>query len=571
MNLRIKAIQTKIQELIAKDTAKSVFGADSHQYELHPCLSKEEVSIWEAANQIQLPQDYKDFITQVANGGVGPYYGLYSLEIGIEEAQEYAVYEEKTIEKSFCMDFPVSAESTQNFITYYYDCLDEGDDDEVEYFDVPDLLTGVIFLADYGCGWSYVLVVKGEMTGTVWLTGDYFTPCFEGTRENIRIWSFLDWYENWLDNTLKSFEPKPEKEQVGDNIDPNTTIINYDGWRLGEIPEKVFACKNLKKLVFSRNEIKEFPMEMMQLQELRILDLSMNPLTDIPEEIAQLSKLKKLHLNYNYHTQLPQSLEKMQLEEVNMYYNYKLPEIPPVLFKIPTLKILYFSHCSELNNVAEEIANLKNLEKLYLTGCGALEHLPESIGSLENLKYLYLDNTGLKKLPESFSNLKDLRGLYLGAHLDLDDTFEKLKHLPKLEYLKIGLQKDFPPNFAKLQALKTLIIDSNYALPRDECGHYLFFPLSENISLIPHLEELEISNCSQVRAFPENFHQLKHLKKLTLYATAIKDFPESMELMTAINQIAGSLDKDGKGIYGILPEAKEKLENWFPNAKIWIA
>jgi hypothetical protein len=43
-----------------------------------------------------------------------------------------------------------------------------------------------------------------------------------------------------------------------------------------------------------------------------------------------------------------------------------------------------------------------------------------------------------------------------------------------------------------------------------------------------------------------------------------------MQNLTQIEQIQGGLNQDRKYKYGIFPEEKEKLIQWFPQAKIWV-
>ena len=47
---------------------------------------------FEEKHNLLLPEEYKFFLTQIGNGGAGPYYGLYSLD----EAERYTEYLETT-------------------------------------------------------------------------------------------------------------------------------------------------------------------------------------------------------------------------------------------------------------------------------------------------------------------------------------------------------------------------------------------------------------------------------------------------------------------------------------------
>jgi Leucine-rich repeat (LRR) protein len=561
---RLQQIKDKLQKLIQTDKEYKIFGAKEgnwggHEYKLNPVLSTFDLDVFESANQVKLPEEYRIFLTQIANGGAGPYYGLYALDKGIEEAKYLSTDDDNTIENSFATDFPVSKTEVNTFIKYYGKCVEEGKDEEIEYMEIPNPLTGAIFLCEYGSGWSYLLVVKGELAGSVWFHGDYFVPLFDKNK----LLTFFDWYENWLDESLAELNPQPQKTE----FDTTKTIVSYHGGELEKIPEEVFACKNLKKLIFSSQKLKEFPKQIAQFTELTSLDLSMNPFVEIPDEIGELQKLKKLNLSYNYHIDLPKGMSKLKnLTVLSLFYNYKLSEMPEVATTLPKLKELNFSHSGELTKIPDNIDKLNKLELLKLNNCNNLKALPESIGKLKKLKYLYIDSTNIKQLPASFENLENLLELGISiADLDLADAVEKIKNLPKLTWLRISNLLGFPENFSELQHIRKLVVNENYDLWHKG---YKTLSLPENISLLPHLEELYLNGNNQVSSLPENIHKLKHLKILDISSTSIQILPENMQYLPEIEHIGGTLNKDTDSPFGLFPEEKEKLIRWFPNAKI---
>lgn len=76
----IDEIKTKLDLLIERDSyllySTSRIG---HKYTKLPPLSLEEVTNLEEKIIITLPEDFKAFITQIAGGGAGPDYGIYSI------------------------------------------------------------------------------------------------------------------------------------------------------------------------------------------------------------------------------------------------------------------------------------------------------------------------------------------------------------------------------------------------------------------------------------------------------------------------------------------------------------
>ena len=56
-----------------------VFGADKHRFELNTPLPEAEVAAFEREYKVELPLDYRRFLTGLGNGGAGPFYGIFPL------------------------------------------------------------------------------------------------------------------------------------------------------------------------------------------------------------------------------------------------------------------------------------------------------------------------------------------------------------------------------------------------------------------------------------------------------------------------------------------------------------
>ena len=98
-----KRILKLLEQAKAKDSDFVRFGADSHQYKLSPPASEETIQKFEEQEGIRLPEEYRDFLLFVGNGGAGPYYGLYGVKIqekkfrGSHASCLYRVQEEPVI------------------------------------------------------------------------------------------------------------------------------------------------------------------------------------------------------------------------------------------------------------------------------------------------------------------------------------------------------------------------------------------------------------------------------------------------------------------------------------------
>jgi hypothetical protein len=69
----------RLRDGYARGQAGGVFGADGHQFEILPPLRGADLAEAEAQFGVELPQDYRGFLTAVSAGGAGPYYGLFPL------------------------------------------------------------------------------------------------------------------------------------------------------------------------------------------------------------------------------------------------------------------------------------------------------------------------------------------------------------------------------------------------------------------------------------------------------------------------------------------------------------
>jgi hypothetical protein len=145
---------------------------------MNPCLEENEISTFENLYKAYLPQDYREFLKKVGNGGSGPpYYGLLPLGEVPSDFQKTAAEVLSTLQKPF----PLS-----NYWVW------EGEREER-----PELSEainqGYLVLGTDGCGIYWLLIVTGSERGQIWwLTDVGIQPCAPRRQ-------FLDWYEYWLE------------------------------------------------------------------------------------------------------------------------------------------------------------------------------------------------------------------------------------------------------------------------------------------------------------------------------------------------------------------------------------
>jgi Leucine-rich repeat (LRR) protein len=156
-------------------------------------------------------------------------------------------------------------------------------------------------------------------------------------------------------------------------VNPRDTVTVYtkaaEYYRFKEIPDSVFALKNLKHL-------RVFGMDCETVDQANCWCI-----TAIPKKIKRLKKLEILELGLNKIRKLPRQLKQLRhLQVLDLTDNLGLSDIAIV-------------------------TELSSLEELYVFDC-YLESLPKDIGKLKKLRYLGL--TGNRISPAELVRIKGL-------------------------------------------------------------------------------------------------------------------------------------------------------------------
>ncbi|HLO88581.1 MAG TPA: SMI1/KNR4 family protein [Nostocaceae cyanobacterium] len=205
---KILQLKHKLNQLKNLDYTFEIFGAESHGYQLNPCLSEGEIQAFESKYGISLPSDYRQFLLEVGNGGVGPGYGLYKIvESGSENEVAATPYQNNY--DILSQPFPLTT-AWNNLDLSSHDYLDN------------KLIQGTLTIANYGCGIYAMLVITGEQQGRIWIddrtndSGIYpasvnFCYSFHNfdlddsilDEDDEQPLSFYDWYDNWINYSLE--------------------------------------------------------------------------------------------------------------------------------------------------------------------------------------------------------------------------------------------------------------------------------------------------------------------------------------------------------------------------------
>lgn len=155
-------------QLRCADPRFLVFGSEHHKYRFNPVLPEAEVAQFETRHQIRLPEDYRCFLLNAGDGGVGPSYGLERLS---------------NFQRNLSQPFPFSGPTA---------ALDEAVlDAQGDWDSYP----GVLEFCHHGCGSYSYLVVNGPTYGTIW---SGYEADFSPTGQ-----SFTAWYREWAERSLR--------------------------------------------------------------------------------------------------------------------------------------------------------------------------------------------------------------------------------------------------------------------------------------------------------------------------------------------------------------------------------
>ena len=189
----IKYIKEKIAE--KKDILEKIAQSDVI---FNPVFSLEKIKQFEAENSITLPLDYKLFISEIGNGGVGPGLGLKSL---YDAMLDFKLRNRPRI--SLNQKFPYQAEWNESWIASFDWDDDYPDSAVVDRYMNTDHIAGCLQISHQGHGCTCLLVVNGPEFGNIWKDNraDYggIEPVVNKDKEHI---TFGEWYADWITNLV---------------------------------------------------------------------------------------------------------------------------------------------------------------------------------------------------------------------------------------------------------------------------------------------------------------------------------------------------------------------------------
>lgn len=188
-----------------------IFGAGEHRFKLNEPLRDDEVQRFENLHRIQLPPEYRYFISSIGNGGAGPFYGIFPLGFMDFMFGTIPWPEEEGFVGILSEPFPhmdewndLSSNPDENGLKSdapEYDALVE--EFEKRYWN-GSVMNGAIPICHAGCSLRIWLVVTGDQAGSLWFDKRAdLAGVMPVTWDDGSPLTFDVWYEDWLVQCLR--------------------------------------------------------------------------------------------------------------------------------------------------------------------------------------------------------------------------------------------------------------------------------------------------------------------------------------------------------------------------------
>ncbi|XP_052197914.1 disease resistance protein RPV1-like isoform X2 [Diospyros lotus] len=378
--------------------------------------------------------------------------------------------------------------------------------------------------------------------------------------ENIWNLRFLKFYD--VPNYIS-------KVHCPNHLPDGMRYLHWDGYPSKALPSS-FNSEKLVELHLCGSKLKQLWDGAMDVPNLRRLDLSGSQhLTRIPEfsnapclECVNLQSCKNLldsgssfqHLEglrllSLYFCEKFRSFPKLAGNIENLYLlGAAIEEVPSSIESLTKLSTLDLSNCAMLKQISPNIFKLKSLRSLFFGGCSNLEIFPEIPETLESLKELDLSDTAIKELPLSIENLIRLSKLHMRWCKSLETLPSSICNLRSLAYLDItncSKLNKLPENLGNLKSLVYLFAFGTTIcrLPSSltflekleglDCSGLRGLTLPPKLGLLHSLTQLNLKDCNVIEV-PEDIGCLSSLGELDLSGNDFESLPKSIKQLSRL-------------------------------------
>ncbi|XP_059074888.1 probable disease resistance protein At4g33300 [Cryptomeria japonica] len=222
--------------------------------------------------------------------------------------------------------------------------------------------------------------------------------------------------------------PMDESEWIEMNLPKAEVVIIFFAAIEFHLPPFIKSMKNLKFLVVCNYSSKRATIEgldvLSSLPHLRSVRLQRLVAPNLQKQSNALHNLEKLSLSVCEGFGSASTFNYPKLQECNLDHCSDLEELPQNICYMPYAQMWSITNCHQVHKLPYDLGNLSSLRVLRLSALPDLKELPPSIGNLGELEYLDISVCeALKELPEEIGQLKKL------TELDMREC-SRLKRLP---------------------------------------------------------------------------------------------------------------------------------------------
>ncbi|KAG2538814.1 hypothetical protein PVAP13_9NG419200 [Panicum virgatum] len=269
---------------------------------------------------------------------------------------------------------------------------------------------------------------------------------------------------------------------------------------------------------------------------------------DFLSHLSEYNSVRALHLPLNTRHQVKsRHLQSQHLRYLNLSGNNVITELPGEISMLYNLQTLDVSFCRGLRQLPKQMKYMTCLRHLYTHGCTSLTHMPPDIGQVASLQTLTYFVVGTSF---NCSTVAELQNLNIGGQLVLDGLQNvdesqakaaSLGNKHKLTHLSLKWNSDAN----EVQDCHMKVLDGlkpHGGLHMLRVDSYKGSSLPSwmiDLSLLKHLTELHLIDCSECEVFPQFCHlkalQVLYLEKLDKLRSLCSDvtlmiFPALKEL-----------------------------------------
>ncbi|GAA53284.1 leucine-rich repeat and death domain-containing protein LOC401387 [Clonorchis sinensis] len=308
----------------------------------------------------------------------------------------------------------------------------------------------------------------------------------------------------------------------------NLLVLRLMNNKLCYLPRAFSNLKSLLILQLDSNDFDHIPSQLFNCVSLVELSMQDNKIMGVlPKELAQLVNLKALNIAYNYFTSLTDALSKLEkLEYLNLNGN-SMRTFDISLKALQQLQEISFAGCG-ISSVPDDIGCLKNLMILNLSG-NRIKGFPTDNTNLSKLSAVSLSKNALSVVPKWICDLRNLVVLELPYNRlrDLPVEFEGV--LPTLRQLDLS--------FNLFYTLPSCILRQNNRLSYLCLDSNPLIYLPDEISTLHDLTHLSISNCNQLRRFPEGLGRCTSLRMIRASHCSLEGLPTNLTHLTSLKYL----------------------------------